>query len=444
MFLQIGFYIFLAIALTFVVGGCALSSIAFFEYLEPYFTNIAMGFLAFCIVGILLMALLRFIIAGKNEASRKVARSAAMVLALPVVTAAVGIAFIVAYSIPGWRLPASANRSIDHIPNGDYATFQVDGQLYAYDFSNSELMNWKTTVVNDHNEIVTKSDFFHYGRIIVGRDGKEFNMQFQEDHYASDVFIPPDAQRVFYEIQYTKDNNGIWYGKIEDATAAEKYSPFGRDLFWTHDTKWTFLCSGQGLHKYDLQGAGKLIVESPEDYRVDDPVFSPDESLIAYALSSKNRRSLSKLCVATPAGEVTELFVTEEGAEISKPAWSSDGKKIAFRYQTRSKSSHPVRTLAITTLASKETIVTRQFNTGILLTPAGVADFAWSPDNRKIVMLASLRGATFLMNEGGTVNHKFDLYAMNADGTDIRRLTKLKQKWAGSSSGVPLIWWMND
>lgn len=442
--LRIGFYSILAIAISALTVGCTLFTLLFFVYLEPVFTSIAIGLFGMGFVSLCIGVLVRYLIAGKNEESRKTAVGCGIAMLMPLATFVLGIVLIVFYSLAGWSLPTKGTGTIQSIPMGSYATFLVDGQMYAYDFEKSQLLNWETTPINDHNEIVQECDFIHYGRNIVGRNGKEFQMEFKEDHFSPGVFLTPNAQEVYYQVQYRDDENGVWRGPVGDAKTAEKYAPFGRDVFWPGDASFTYLCSGEGMHKFDRNGEGEVIVRAEEGYSIIDPVMSPDETQIAFVMKNTDRQGVSKLCVTTPEGKVTELYVCEKGAEASLPQWSNDQKHIAFRFKTRGSSTDPVATIAVTNVGSNETQILRHFESGVLLTPRGVADFAWSPDDSRIVFLASLRGATFLVNEGGTTHHKFDLYGINADGTGFQRLTKISQKWVSSSSGVPLVWWSNN
>lgn len=444
MSLRIGFYAALAIAISVVTAGCTLTTLWLFVYLEPLFTTAVMVLFGMGFVGVTIGVLARYLVAGKNPESRKTAIGCAFAMLLPLAVFLTGIGLIFGYSLPEWSLPRSAASDIQAVPTGDYATFLVDGQMYAYDFDQSKLLNWRTTPTTDHNAIVGEGDFIHYGRMIVGRNGKEYKMTFKKDHYSSGVFLTPDAQQVYYEVQYRKEENGLWRGPVADAESAEKYAPFGRDVFWPSDASHTWFCTGEGLHKYDREGEGELVVKAEQGYSVIEPVLSPDEGQIAFVLKHSDRQGVSKLCTTTLTGDVTELYTAEPGAELSLPQWSNDQKSIAFRYKTRGNSTDPVTTIAKTVVATKETRTLAHFPTGVLLTPRGVVDFAWSPDDSQIVFLASLKGATYLVNEGGTTNHKFDLYLINADGSELRRLTKISQNWAGSVSGVPLVWWSNE
>ncbi len=66
-----------------------------------------------------------------------------------------------------------------------------------------------------------------------------------------------------------------------------------------------------------------------------------------------------------------------------------------------------------------------------------VASFDWSSDGSKLAFLAAMDGDCRMMNEGGGIDCHYDVYVVDADGTNFKRLTRLKLKKGGG------IHWVN-
>jgi len=102
------------------------------------------------------------------------------------------------------------------------------------------------------------------------------------------------------------------------------------------------------------------------------------------------------------SGEITEL------GEGSTPAWSPDGQHVAFVLEEKpspaavpSETNAQIYTIDVGTGERKQLTQGSSMN----LWPT------WSPDGRRIA---------FVSDRDSTIG---DIYVMNADGSDIRRLT---------------------
>ncbi|HSM87456.1 MAG TPA: hypothetical protein VLT16_14965, partial [Candidatus Limnocylindrales bacterium] len=156
--------------------------------------------------------------------------------------------------------------------------------------------------------------------------------------------------------------------------------------------------------------------------------WSPDGSKIAFHSS----RALDGTDAAGPAsnvwivnpdgsGAVPVTRLTVAGATF--PAWSPDGKKLAFesaRALDGSDAGNVNLTNNLWTMnadGSSPAPLTRYTATGPMEIP-----FAWSPDGRRIAFssLAALDGS-----DATNTNRAINLWVMNADGAGLTPLTRL-------------------
>jgi hypothetical protein len=139
-----------------------------------------------------------------------------------------------------------------------------------------------------------------------------------------------------------------------------------------------------------------------DDIQNDSPAWSPDGKKIAYgAINVGGRNDI----IVMDADGSNKTNITNNGSTSSIPSWSPGGKKIAFasvRDATRSS------TINIYTINPDGTGLSRLTNV------AGDNSIpVWSPDGTKIA---------FLSNRDTADSH-FEIYTMNPDGSDQRRLT---------------------
>ena len=136
-----------------------------------------------------------------------------------------------------------------------------------------------------------------------------------------------------------------------------------------------------------------------------DPAWSPDGQMIAFARLNPGPRS------DFPAGLGEPIYVVKaDGSRLrnltpkpvgdyADPAWSPDGRKIAFV----SKRDGNSEVYVMNANGKGQRNLTRN--------PAFDADPAWSPDGRKIA---------FASNRDGN----YGVYVMNADGSGQQRLAQ--------------------
>ena len=129
-----------------------------------------------------------------------------------------------------------------------------------------------------------------------------------------------------------------------------------------------------------------------------DPMISPDGTKIVYC--SLHDTIYSQIFVMNSDGTAPKRLTDIKSGDACGPAWSHDGKKIAFYAFAQ---AQPSRNPEIRVMDADGSNPKK-------LTEHGM-DPSWSPDGKQIAF-ASRRDDTF------------QIYAMNADGSNVRRLTK--------------------
>ena len=161
----------------------------------------------------------------------------------------------------------------------------------------------------------------------------------------------------------------------------------------------------------------RAITEPGEEVQSLDPAWSPDGSRIAYTRwSSEDGRLESAIMVVDADGSGRRLLQREppgEGsAQLGAPAWSPDGAQILYtrtaldrRYRFRP---------ALYTMDAE--------GGGARLLAADAGSGAWSPDGSRIAF-ASVRDRNGIWCGSDECSYNAELYVMDADGTDLERLT---------------------
>lgn len=162
------------------------------------------------------------------------------------------------------------------------------------------------------------------------------------------------------------------------------------------------VCGYPDIAEMRTSGAFKAVATDDISY---DGQFSPDGSLIVFARTGPDGTEIATMNV--DGSNIRFLTSLHGGAE--KPAWSPDGRRIAFSKLT------PDTVIAGVRRSAQAVYVMNADGSGLMqLSPASVYDSSptWSPDGKQLAIMRST-------DEG--VN--FDIYIMNADGSGAHAIT---------------------
>jgi Tol biopolymer transport system component len=222
----------------------------------------------------------------------------------------------------------------------------------------------------------------------------------------------PDVSPDGSQIVWTSDREGetlhLFVMEIDGSNVRQLTEEPGGENSprWSRDGKRIAYSQGSNVYVIDAEGGEPELVMEGENQATAAPCraggfpggWSPDDRRITYYSASVSR-SIGQVCtVDVETGEI-EVIVGEPPVYNVEPAWSGDGRYLAFR--SIRGGNHDVYTYDF------ETKVVRRLTDfkGLDVEPG------WSPDGEWIAF-PSARDNAFL-----------DIYIMRKDGSDVRRVT---------------------
>ena len=224
----------------------------------------------------------------------------------------------------------------------------------------------------------------------------------------------PDAKKIaFTSIRdgnqeiYVMNANGSSQTRLTSNSVPDSgptWSPDGKKIAFTHN---------YDIYVMNADGSNQtpLMTNSANDY---EPSWSPDGKKIAF---TTDRDGLAKVYLMNSDGSGQDAL---SGLGFASPNWSPDAKKIAFVEGAQND---------IYVINVNGTGLTKLTNS-----PGRDAFPSWSPDGTKIAF-ASDRDLV-PMPDGGFCYCRFQIYTMNADGTNQRRVSNTTTEDSQPSWGV--------
>ncbi len=210
---------------------------------------------------------------------------------------------------------------------------------------------------------------------------------------------------------------------------------------WSHDrTKVAFYSqSGSRMDVYTIQqdGSGlRKLTDSDGSVQYRNPAWAPDGSRLALECRTEN---VWQICTVNSDGSGLRRLTPPrpDGRSSESPDWSPDGKWIAFHSNREARLDGALAfsgtdIYVMDTEGSNVTRLTETLPGRLTQSPA------WSPDG-KLIAFNSTR-------DGDSIMTDWEIYVMKADGTGLQRLTHDKKpdghpRW--SPDGESLVFHSN-
>lgn len=264
--------------------------------------------------------------------------------------------------------------------------------------------------------------FSSYGKIYtIQPDGSGLHPVVRADEEHKYDFYPswsPDGLRIVTSGQM-QESDGYWTTMglqvfSPDGTDFEHLPIFGyiEDPAWSPDGAHILFVRDSGLFSTIPDGAEPTLLES----NAWSPAWSPDGRRIAFVRPDDGPYEDTDLYTMPASGGGAQKLLDLAG-KVMSPSWSPDGSTIAFTYRAREARDDPgPGELPYTYSGPNVYSVPVTGGEPVQLTGSGTdVDPAWSPDGSMIVFQSD-RLSVFPTSAP-------DLYLMNADGSDERRLT---------------------
>ena len=173
---------------------------------------------------------------------------------------------------------------------------------------------------------------------------------------------------------------------------------FAVEPAWSPDGKLVAFASRRDgrSHIYVMRADGTHVRQVTHGKSDDDgPAWSPDQGRLAF---SRGR----ELFTVDSAGGPVRRLTRGLGGEAANPAWSPDGKLIAYDYRRPGFDSREIWVVRVD--GTRPRLVTKL--------PAVSTLPSWSPDGRRLAFQSNLHGG------------HFEIYSIGRDGRGLRRETR--------------------
>jgi Tol biopolymer transport system component len=210
------------------------------------------------------------------------------------------------------------------------------------------------------------------------------------------------------------------------------WSPDGQRIAYRHQTGDD---STTDIYVMDADGSHPRNLTTSDRFGDWGPDWSADGTWIAWNTASGG--FVFDLGLIHPDGSGRRVI--EAGVYVEYPAWSPDGRRIAFMSPA---TSDPYEIFVMNADGTHVRRLTRS--------PGADGWPAWSPDGRQIVFSSERDDCAYSPAEecltSGDIGPWHTLYVMNADGTDQRRLTRTFGQfavWSPDGRYILFAPWLN-
>lgn len=299
---------------------------------------------------------------------------------------------------------------------------------------------------------------------VMNADGAQQSALTKLSTEASGILISPDGERILFLSSVYPDcgaDDACNARRLEEEKQSKVKARLYTSLLYRHWNQWR---DQRRQHLFSMRADGSEAVElTPGQYDVppfslggpDDYAISPDSQEVAFAMNVDPDAAFSTnsdiYVVPIGGGEIRKI-TSGLGADNS-PAYSPDGKMLAFRSQTRSGlESDRWRLLVLDRSTGRTTNLTEGLD-------RWVSSFTWAPDSARLFFTAEDRGRTgvqMIQATGGGVRNiitgasSIDDVQFTADGRTMiysevsgSRPAEIFRANSGGGAGVPLTR-MND
>jgi Tol biopolymer transport system component len=168
---------------------------------------------------------------------------------------------------------------------------------------------------------------------------------------------------------------------------------------------------GSHIEAVDPDGSAQRVVFEGEPMRIAQIAWSPDGTEIAYQDPIADERGIF---IANPDG--SDALRLTDGINDAWPSWSPDGTKIVFSSSRNDPTIELCEPGADFRCATDVYVMDADGTNLIRLTNGGAPEYqpVWSPDGRRIA---------YLRSTGGTGGEASLIFTMNADGSDVQQVS---------------------
>ena len=228
--------------------------------------------------------------------------------------------------------------------------------------------------------------------------------------------ISPDGKFIV-DAQRVDGGQSLWLRNVETGSNTVVAPPAPVDyvsLAFSPDSNYLYLRIADGnrglvhLHRAPVLGGTRQRLLSDIDSNI---TFSPDGQRIAFARNNFPKTGLMSLLVSEADGSREQILLTEAAttAYVSMPAWSPDGRSIAY-VEPRSKDT--LGRLSVFELASQQKRVVMSTNDMALMHPI------WSMDQRSLLLLFAAKSGGLSRRQIGAVSYPAGIFRTVTNDTN--------------------------